>query len=419
MRSGQTRATLIQDPVRAVISSWRAAARRTIAALGRFADLYLSTLGHALLPRRAGTVAVVRVDNIGDFILWLDGARAIRARYPRPDYRVALIASSNWSEFAEASGLFDEVMAVDAARFYKERAYRRAICRQLGSRRFAITINPTFSRHVFVDDFLVKATGAPIRIGQTGDISNASRGLQRFTNNWYTELVGSDAATTHELEKTTDFAKRFDPQAMLRRPRLEAAMVRRPPWLPACNYFVLFPGAAAPLRVWPAERFAELAARIQAATGWSAIVCGAATDTEAAQRVIEHAKGAHVTNACGQTALPELAGVIAGAKLTVTNETSAAHLAGAVGSPAVVILGGGHFGRFLPYPGALAEILRVAHHAMPCYQCNWRCVYPLGREAAAPCITSVGVEEVWAFVKPLIDASPLSGQDERGQASRV
>jgi ADP-heptose:LPS heptosyltransferase len=412
-------------PDGAITLSSRAPARRIAAVLERLADLYLSTFGYGLLSRRAGTIAVVRVDNIGDFILWLDGARAIRTRYPRPDFRLTLIASSRWSEFAEASGLFDDVMVVDTARFAKERAYRRMICRQVADRRFAITLNPTFSRRVLFDDLLVKATGAPIRIGQAGDLSNATRWMQRLANKWYTELVRGSVASTHELEKNADFARRFDPQAVLRLPRLESAMVRRPPWLPSGHYFVLFPGSHVPLKTWPAERFAELALRIQATTGWSAIVCGAAADAEVAQRVIEHAKGTRITNACGWTSLPELAGVITRAKLTVTNDTSAAHLAAAVGSPAVAILGGGHFGRFLPYPAALqagnlqAGNLHVAHHAMPCYQCNWRCVYPLGRGAPASCITSVGVEDVWAFVKPLIHVGSFAEQSELGQASHA
>jgi ADP-heptose:LPS heptosyltransferase len=380
--------------------------------LTRSLDLYSSTFGFNFLPRRARTVAVVRVDNIGDFILWLDGARAIRTHLPRPDCRITLIASSNWSDFAEASGLFDDVIAVDTGRFEKERLYRWVMCRKVARWRFAIAINPTFSRRVFADDLLVKATGAPVRIGQTGDLANATREMQKFADNWYTELVHGSAAAAHELEKNTHFARRFDPQAGLLRPQLEPAMVRRPPWLPAGkDYFVLFPGTFAPIKAWPPERFGELAARIQVKTGWVAIVCGAAADTGAADRIIAGAEGGRITNACGQTSLSELAGVIGGAKLTVTNDTSAAHFAAALGVPAVAILGGGHFGRFLPYPAELhADNLRVVYHGMPCYQCNWRCIYPLEGGQAAPCVASVSVQDVWGLVEPVLDSHARAGR---------
>ena len=162
---------------------------RKRSAMGRFADLYGSTLAFHLLPRRAHHIAVVRLDNIGDFILWLDGARAIRTRYPRPDYHVSLIASSKWSEYAESSGLFDEVIAVDTERFVGESIYRRVTCYLIAKRRFVMAINPTFSRSAWIDDFLVKASGASIRIGQIGDLSNTSIRLKKSptvgTPNWF------------------------------------------------------------------------------------------------------------------------------------------------------------------------------------------------------------------------------------------
>src|SRR5262249_6538199 len=191
-------------------------------------------------------------------ILWLDGARAIRNRYPQPDYHVTLVAPTKWGKFAELSALFDEVIAVDTERFFREPRYRRATCRDLARRRFETTINPTYSRRTWGDDFLVKATGGSKSIGHVGDLSNASLYEKRITNRWYSELVAAAEGAAHELEKNWHFAKRFDPQAVLRSPKLEPGMISRPRWLPDDNrYFVLFPGAAWPIKLWPIERFGE------------------------------------------------------------------------------------------------------------------------------------------------------------------
>ncbi len=393
---------LVPDHVRYAASLFR----RSGPVLARLAGLYIATLPFRMLPRRVNKIAVVRLDNIGDFILWLDGARAIRARYPRPDYHVALIASSKWSEFAELSGLFDEVIAVDPGRFLGASRYRMATCYQIAKRRFETAINPIFSRAPWIDDFLIKATGASTSIGQVGNLSNASMRMKRITDRWYTELVPIPEHAVHELAKNYYFAKRFDPHVVLRGPKLEPAMINRPPWLADDHgYFVLFPGAAWPIKLWPAERFGEIAARIHTKTGWTGLVCGTRSDLSAAQKLITHAKNAPITDACGLTTLAELAGVIAGAKLTVTNDTSAAHLAAALRVPAVVVLGGGHFGRFLPYPAECEPAngnLRVAYHSMPCYHCNWRCIYSRQPDDPGPCITSVTVEDVWALVEPFL-----------------
>jgi ADP-heptose:LPS heptosyltransferase len=401
---------VVPDPMRYAASLFR----RSGPVLARLADLYIATLPFRILPRRANKIAVVRLDNIGDFILWLDGARAIRTRYPRPDYHVSLIASSKWSEFAESSGLFDDVMAVDPERLIHEARYRRAVCRRIAERRFGTAINPTFSRNTWIDDFLVKATGASVCIGHVGDLSNATRHIKRIADRWYTDLVPESKPAAHELVKNWHFAQKFDPEIFLRGPQLEPGMIRRPSWLPDDNrYFVLFPGAAGLIKIWPIERFGDIAARIHATTGWIGIVCGLASDSSAARELIARRKGVPIMDACGKTTLPELAGVIAEARLTVTNDTGAAHLAAALRVPAVAISGGGHFGRFLPYPTECESAngnLRVAYHSMPCYQCNWRCVYARQPNEPGPCIASVTVEDVWALVEPFLSSRLKAGQ---------
>ena len=106
-------------------------------------------------------------------------------------------------------------------------------------------------------------------------------------------------------------------------------------------------------------------------------------------------------NWVGRTSLPGLAAVLAHAELLVGNETSAIHVAAAVGTPAVCILGGGHYGRFMPYlveqrDGRPLPVAAV--HRMGCFGCDWRCVYHPPREAPVPCIEQLTVEDVWAAV---------------------
>jgi len=89
--------------------------------------------------------------------------------------------------------------------------------------------------------------------------------------------------------------------------------------------------------------------------------------------------------------------LIRGAQALIGNETSGIHIAAAVGVPAVGILGGGHFGRFLPYPNSIESPKPEAvFHAMECYGCNWNCSQPHVRGEAVPCIRSVDVQDVMA-----------------------
>ena len=359
------------------------------------------------MARTAGSVVVVRLDNIGDFILWLDGARAIRRAYPRPGHALTLVVSDTLQEFAVASGLFDDVIPVDRKRHFEDVSYRHKILRMIAVKHFETAINPTYSRNVWLDDLAIRASGATERMGHKGDVANANPLAKRIGDRWYTRMLAIEGHQKHELVRNWEFARHFDPQLRLRYPELEPTMVERPGWLPpdSSAYYVLFPGSAWPIKQWPVDHFAELARKIHDRTGWHAYICGGTAEFSTAQDLIQRTGTLPIENACGRTGLAELAGVIAGASLVVTNDSSAIHFARALRRPAVAIVGGGQFGRFLPYPELPQQGRRISHCAyqsMPCYHCNWCCIHDRAADDPAPCITAVSVDQVWASVEPLL-----------------
>ena len=356
-------------------------------------------------------IAVLRLDNIGDFILGLDAARAIRARYPKGEYRITLLTDHVWAALAEASGLCDAVIPVERKRYFFDPPYRKDLLKRLAQGRYAQVIVMMYSRSTRIDDILAKATGATHRIAHEGDLSNSDFCSKWITDRWYDVKIRVGDRAPHELDKNLALARHFDPQAALRPPRLEPSMIRYPVDLPAGqDYFVLAPGATSAIRKWPVERFAQIAQAVHARTGWTCIICGAAGDGKDAEGIMAAAPGLPFMNLCGRTSLPELAGTLARAKLAVTNETGSAHMSAAVGAPTCMILGGGHFGRFAPYPDAIAGAsggrVKTAYHGMTCYRCNWQCVYRRKPEEPGPCVAAVTVDHVWRLIEPLL---PLQG----------
>ncbi len=68
---------------------------------------------------------------------------------------------------------------------------------------------------------------------------------------------------------------------------------------------------------------------------------------------------------------------IAAARGVVTVESAAAHLATALDKPAVIIIGGGHFGWFAPWGDGKRQ--RWVANELDCFGCNWICRYPTVR----------------------------------------
>ena len=94
------------------------------------------------------------------------------------------------------------------------------------------------------------------------------------------------------------------------------------------------------------------------------------------------------------------------ASLVIGNETGLTHLGYLSGVPTVCILGGGHFGRFLPWD-EFDDVVKCIYNKMDCFQCGWRCKYVnLKKGEIPPCIKNIKPEKVVDAVSiPVVVAS--------------
>jgi ADP-heptose:LPS heptosyltransferase len=104
----------------------------------------------------------------------------------------------------------------------------------------------------------------------------------------------------------------------------------------ASRYALLAPGGAPhrPAKRWPAEQYAELAARL-AGQGIQPVLVGAAAE-DALHSVIR-TRCDEAISLAGKTTLTELATLARGALVAIGNDTGPMHLAAAAGCPSVVL----------------------------------------------------------------------------------
>ena len=101
---------------------------------------------------------------------------------------------------------------------------------------------------------------------------------------------------------------------------------------------VVHPGAAAPGRRWPVDRFAEVAAQL-AAEGHSVVVTGVPSELPAARAVAVRAGLPDDRLLAGRLDLGDLAALVADARLVVCGDTGVGHLATAYRTPSVLLFG--------------------------------------------------------------------------------
>ncbi|NTW58823.1 MAG: glycosyltransferase family 9 protein [Nitrospirae bacterium] len=348
---------------------------------------------------------VVRLDGIGDFVLWLDAAKELRTLYPREQYRITLLGNKLWTELAAELPYFDEVWSLDKEKFEVNIAYRMKTLLNVRNAGFDTVIQPMFSREFLFGDTLVRASWARHKIGFQSDDSNISSWQRRISDRWYTRLISASREPLMELERNAEFIRGLGlPGFKAYGPTLQELHHRLPKDFCLKDYYILFPGTGLDLKKWPLSRFKELAERLYNATGWTGVVCGGPGEYALGQTIKVQSR-APIENWAGRTSLRELIGIIENGRILIGNDTSAIHIAVAVSTTSVSIVGGGHFGRFFPYKveeKGTTSLPEAVYHVMDCFNCNWRCIYPLTSDGIVKCIDLVSVDSVWQKIEGLL-----------------
>ena len=351
-------------------------------------------------------ILLIRQDAIGDFVIWLDTAKEYCKLYPPEKYRIVLVGNELWFDLAKELPFWDEVFPVEVKQFKTFSRYRWNLLRKVRNLGAQIAIQPTFSREFYHGDALIRASGAVRKVSSAGDMSNRNRLKTFLANRWHTELIPVSSEPLTELERNAEFFSGLSHSPhLISYPQLDIPEF----WLSSEwkdeNFYVLIPGTSGTVtgKEWPASSFSNIAKKVFQKTGWKGIICGAQQEYILGEQIRGQCD-APLQNLSGQTTLPVLASLLSQSRLTLSNDTGAVFISSAVGTPSVCILGGGHFGRFLPYPDLPGQInnLKEIFHKMPCYGCNWDCVYPIKEGEPAPCIANVSVDTVWEKIKPLL-----------------
>jgi ADP-heptose:LPS heptosyltransferase len=351
-------------------------------------------------------ILIIRQDAIGDFVMWLDTAKEYRKLYPPDKYKIVLAGNKIWCDLAEELPYWDKVIPVDVKQFKTFSSYRWKLLRKIRKLKIETAIQPTFSREFYHGDALVRASGALWKVSSAGDMANRNWLKQFIADSWHTELIPASMEPLTELERNAEFFSGLtDYPHLTSYPKLDIPEF----WLSSewkeKTFYILVPGTSGAVtgKEWPPAFFSDLATKVFRQTGWEGVICGAKQEHSLGEQILKQCD-APLQNFCGQTTLVELAGLLSQSRLTISNDTGAVFLSSAVGTSSVCILGGGHFGRFVPYPDLPGKInhLKTVYHKMPCYGCNWVCIFPIIEGEPTPCIANISVGVVWSKVRPLL-----------------
>jgi ADP-heptose:LPS heptosyltransferase len=306
---------------------------------------------------------VVKVDEIGDYMLWRPVMRHLLQAKVLEGKELTLCGNASWRSLYEQldSDCFQEVIWLDKKRFKRDLRYRFSILKELNRAGYEVVINPTYSRDKRNDDALVKAAAGKLVYGMVANEENLRPYERGYDKGMYHHLFKGPEEVMFEMLRNRLFTEYVTGVTMtelvgqVNSEDLPAVSVILPQ-----KYLVIFPGSRSAKRIWPAAYFAEVAAYCQERWDWEVVLCGGPADLPYAAAFQEQFSG-RVTDLTGATRLPELLTILKGAQWLVTVDTGSVHLAAAVGCHVSAIFNGSQFGRFAPYPEFLQHKIQAVY----------------------------------------------------------
>ncbi len=346
--------------------------------------------------RRKKTTAnllFIRTDAIGDAVLAASMLPHIREKYK--DAKITVVCQEHTAELYQASPFVDSIISFNRNRAVQDEPYRNALVQHLKEIGADLALNSLYSREPLTD-VLTIASEAKERIGFNGELSNISAEIRDKHNPFYTRIFPSDVEHKPELERHRDFLKNLGIDA----PPLQSTIWTTPEDEGFADEFfaknglqrertiALFPGAYDPRRVY--QHYEPVLRHFEQ---FDIAVFGGNDAVAKADEICKNFHGRSY-NLVNKTTIRQMASLMRRCCLCFGADSAGTHIACAVGIPNIVILGGGHFGRFWPY----SPLTSVVCLPLECYGCRFRCRYP-----QTHCINGIVPEVVTEVVRQTLE----------------
>ncbi len=347
----------------------------------------------------ATKVLIVKPSSLGDIAQTLALVPRLRALFP--DGEVHWLCNAEYEPLVRM-GAVDRVWTFERQAWRRWRTVPRAarnflqVCRGLRRERFNAVLD---AQALVRSAWFARVTGAPLRVGFAGAEAGASA--------TYTHCIAVDWKKIHALDRCLlllgplgDKGGRVTWQWHGLEEATRSVYARWPQLQPR-GYAVFVPGTRGEKKRWPAAAYAELGAQVWQRWHLPIVLLGTAGERTLIEDVkrlaLEQGVSADaVLVLAGCTSLQELTVLARDARVLVGSDTGPMHLADALGTPVVALLG-----PTIPFAhGPYTQLEHVVTAETPCRPCQ---------KVFAPCQQTVGcmhritVAAVVAMLESILD----------------
>ncbi len=329
---------------------------------------------------------LIRATNwIGDAIMTTPAVRTIRRNFPEAE--ISILVHPWVADVFNASPYIDHIIPYQKKSVHSGLRGIRRLSRELKRQNFDLAV---LLQNAFEAALIVKLAGIPLRLGYSRDC----RGILLS----HAIALKKERKTIHQVHYyqglLADAGLKPGPDKLFlkisQKDKDSAARFIKAQDGPLIG---LNPGAAyGPAKRWPAEKYADLAYRVERNYQARVMVFGTDDDRQTAAVIARRCK--NIIDLTGRTSLAEAMALIEQCRVFVTNDSGLMHVAAALNTPLAVI-----FGSTNPVTtGPFSKNNIILRRPLPCSPCmKTHC-----QQNNFACMNNIGVKDVLTAVDTLL-----------------
>jgi ADP-heptose:LPS heptosyltransferase len=348
----------------------------------------------AKFRKREKRLLIIKTDAIGDYILFRNFIEIVKRSEAFKDHEIDLLGNTLCKDIVLTydAEFITDTFFIKPYDLYEQPLKTLKLGWRLFKRNYSLVLQPSYTR-LLITDGLAALTAAKQIICFNGDTEGIKQKYKTKTDKFYTQKLLLPPNVYFEFDRSKFFFEQILKQNIdIKGPSIEGDNTIK-------QGIIIFTGAGIAKRSWEREKFLELIKLILQYTTQPVYLAGGPADIQTANYLTANLPPTKLIDLTGKTSLPQLVQLIGSSALVISNETSAIHIAAATNTPSVCILGGGHFGRFSPYPKNMANKPVCVYEKMECYNCNWNCIFETPEAEPYPCVGAISLEDAWLVTK--------------------
>jgi ADP-heptose:LPS heptosyltransferase len=355
-------------------------------------------------------IGAMHFGGIGDMVLTTAALRELSHAFPRARFTIVCSSEPN-ARFLSEFPFVEEVIAFDVYALDTRGVLRKrfwtellAVVSRLRSKRLSLLVNfhtPFLIDWFLIEFLLIAFSRARFAVGANPAYLRSRSVYHRWISedrlnamhckDFFLDIIGLTGVQPRNRETT--FPVRAEDVAQAR-----ALLGTRE------AIAVIHPGGSSPHNHWPIERYAKISCALSR-RNLQVVVVGSALDRDRGASISRVDPSAR--NLAGRTTLSQTAALIALAAIFIGNDSSQFHVAVALNTPAVGLIGGGA-PRFHMYS---RENVRVIRKRVDCAPCSDRICRSM------ECLKLIQVSDVIEAVDGLLATSGSQAQASMAAAA--